>query len=128
MQPVLKLIERVGPSDANALITGEHGTGKEVAARWIQDGTGERLSSKLRQEAIVRQRMVQERLSGFDYATAPYSLHGWLMLPEPWRASQFAADEAPTSCPTCRTFATESRFCTKGSSRSWGGSPAASLA
>jgi DNA-binding NtrC family response regulator len=35
MQPVLRLIERVGPSDANVLITGEHGTGKEVAARWL---------------------------------------------------------------------------------------------
>jgi DNA-binding NtrC family response regulator len=33
MQPVLRLIARVGPSDANALITGEHGTGKEVVAR-----------------------------------------------------------------------------------------------
>ncbi|MGH7337481.1 MAG: sigma-54-dependent transcriptional regulator, partial [Myxococcota bacterium] len=33
MQPVLRLMERVGPSDANALITGEHGTGKEVVAR-----------------------------------------------------------------------------------------------
>ncbi|MGH7529846.1 MAG: sigma-54-dependent transcriptional regulator [Gemmatimonadales bacterium] len=35
MQPVLRLIERVGPSDAHALITGEHGTGKEVVARWL---------------------------------------------------------------------------------------------
>ena len=35
MQPVLRLIERVGPSDANTLITGEHGTGKEVVARWL---------------------------------------------------------------------------------------------
>jgi len=33
MQPVLDLIARVGPSDANVLITGEHGSGKEVAAR-----------------------------------------------------------------------------------------------
>jgi len=33
MQPVLDMIARVGPSDANVLITGEHGTGKEVAAR-----------------------------------------------------------------------------------------------
>src|SRR5690606_15558904 len=30
MQPVLGIMERVGPSDANVLITGEHGTGKEV--------------------------------------------------------------------------------------------------
>lgn len=33
MQPVLDLIARVGPSDANVLITGEPGTGKEVVAR-----------------------------------------------------------------------------------------------
>jgi len=33
MEPVLELIARVGPSDANILITGEHGTGKEVVAR-----------------------------------------------------------------------------------------------
>src|SRR5467141_3893581 len=35
MQPVLRLMERVGPSDANLLILGEHGTGKEVVARWL---------------------------------------------------------------------------------------------
>src|SRR5438876_9115083 len=33
MQPVRDLITRVGPSDANVLITGEHGTGKEVVAQ-----------------------------------------------------------------------------------------------
>ncbi len=33
MGPVLELIAKVGPSDANILITGEHGTGKEVVAR-----------------------------------------------------------------------------------------------
>jgi DNA-binding NtrC family response regulator len=35
MRPVLEIIERVGPSDANVLIFGEHGTGKEVVARWL---------------------------------------------------------------------------------------------
>jgi DNA-binding NtrC family response regulator len=35
MQPVLNLISRIGPSDANVLITGDHGTGKEVIARTL---------------------------------------------------------------------------------------------
>jgi DNA-binding NtrC family response regulator len=35
MQPVRRLMERVGPSDANVLVTGEHGTGKELVARWL---------------------------------------------------------------------------------------------
>ena len=35
MQPVLELMTRVGPSDANILITGEHGTGKEVIAQTL---------------------------------------------------------------------------------------------
>jgi DNA-binding NtrC family response regulator len=35
MQAVLETISRVGPSDANVLITGEHGTGKEVVARTL---------------------------------------------------------------------------------------------
>ncbi|MFN2316866.1 MAG: sigma-54-dependent transcriptional regulator [Gemmatimonadales bacterium] len=35
MRPVLEMMDRVAPSDASILITGEHGTGKEVAARWI---------------------------------------------------------------------------------------------
>jgi DNA-binding NtrC family response regulator len=35
MVPVLDAITRFAPSDANVLITGEHGTGKEVVARTI---------------------------------------------------------------------------------------------
>ncbi len=35
MKSVLSIIERVGPSEANVLITGEHGTGKEVVARLL---------------------------------------------------------------------------------------------
>src|SRR3954454_8395730 len=40
MQPVLDLISRVGPSDANVLITGEPGTGKEIVARTLHAISG----------------------------------------------------------------------------------------
>ncbi len=40
MQPVVRLMERVAKSDANVLITGEHGTGKEVVARWLHGASG----------------------------------------------------------------------------------------
>jgi DNA-binding NtrC family response regulator len=35
MQPVHRLMEKIAPAGANVLITGEHGTGKEVVARWL---------------------------------------------------------------------------------------------
>jgi DNA-binding NtrC family response regulator len=35
MQAVLRVLDKVAPSEANVLITGEHGTGKEVVARYI---------------------------------------------------------------------------------------------
>jgi DNA-binding NtrC family response regulator len=41
MRPVVETMARVGPSDANVLITGEHGTGKEVVAQTLH-----RLSSR----------------------------------------------------------------------------------
>jgi len=44
---VLDLMERVAPSDANILVTGEHGTGKEVVARWIH------AASRRRERSLV---------------------------------------------------------------------------
>ncbi len=35
MGPVLQMLKQVGPSSANVLVLGEHGTGKEVVARWL---------------------------------------------------------------------------------------------
>jgi DNA-binding NtrC family response regulator len=35
MAPILETITRIAPSDANVLVTGEHGTGKEVVARTV---------------------------------------------------------------------------------------------
>ncbi len=47
MRPVLELMERIAPSDANVLVTGEHGTGKEVVARWIH------AASRRRERSLV---------------------------------------------------------------------------
>jgi DNA-binding NtrC family response regulator len=35
MAAVMRVLERIGPSEASVLVTGEHGTGKEVVARWL---------------------------------------------------------------------------------------------
>lgn len=48
MQPVLDLVRRIAPSDANVLITGEHGTGKEVVAQTLH-----RLSQRARQTLVA---------------------------------------------------------------------------
>ena len=40
MRSAAKLMARVAPSDANALILGEHGVGKEIAARWLHAASG----------------------------------------------------------------------------------------
>ncbi len=42
MLPVLDLIERIGPSEANVLITGENGTGKGVVARALHAASARR--------------------------------------------------------------------------------------
>src|SRR6266516_1224654 len=42
MQPVLRLMERVAASDANVLVLGEHGTGKEVVARSLHAASARR--------------------------------------------------------------------------------------
>src|SRR5258706_10469122 len=42
MQPILRLMERVAASDANVLVLGEHGTGKEGVARWLHAASARR--------------------------------------------------------------------------------------
>jgi DNA-binding NtrC family response regulator len=48
MRAVLQTMTRIGPSDANVLITGEHGTGKEVVAQ-----TMHRLSSRAERTLVT---------------------------------------------------------------------------
>lgn len=39
MRSVVELMDRVGPSDANVLVSGEHGTGKEVVAHYLHEAS-----------------------------------------------------------------------------------------
>jgi DNA-binding NtrC family response regulator len=48
MRTVLETMARVGPSDANVLITGEHGTGKEVVAQTLH-----RLSARVNHALVA---------------------------------------------------------------------------
>jgi DNA-binding NtrC family response regulator len=42
MRPILCLVERIGPSDGNVLLTGERGTGKEAVARLLHESSSRR--------------------------------------------------------------------------------------
>jgi DNA-binding NtrC family response regulator len=39
MQSLLRVLEKVAPSEANVLVTGEHGTGKELVARYLHSAS-----------------------------------------------------------------------------------------
>jgi DNA-binding transcriptional MocR family regulator len=64
----------------------------ELASKWIADGTGERLGTQYRNEAIARQSIAREMLRGLSYAAYPAGFHGWLTLPEYWMPAHFAAE------------------------------------
>ena len=87
MRPVLEIIERIGPSEANVLITGENGTGKGVVARAIHAvsrasgqaaGRGQHGGPVRRR---VRERDVRSRERGFhgrqDGSGGPVRAGGW---------------------------------------------------
>jgi DNA-binding NtrC family response regulator len=48
MRPVVELVARIGPSGANVLVTGEHGTGKEVVAQTLH-----RLSPRAHRQLVA---------------------------------------------------------------------------
>jgi DNA-binding transcriptional MocR family regulator len=61
----------------------------EIAARWIRDGTAERILKRKRQEAAARQRLAAAALARFSFQSHPAAYHFWLHLPEPWRSETF---------------------------------------
>lgn len=61
----------------------------EIAARWIEDGTGEKMMQRQCNEASARMAIASEVLKGFDIFGHEHSFQIWMQLPEPWRADAF---------------------------------------
>jgi DNA-binding transcriptional MocR family regulator len=62
-----------------------------IVARWIADGTAERLAAEKRAETRRRNHRAREILAAAEAGGDPAAAHLWLTLPEPWRADDFAA-------------------------------------
>ncbi|WP_460153684.1 aminotransferase-like domain-containing protein [Pseudomonas sp. S2_B07] len=64
----------------------------EVASQWIENGVAEQLLGQQRVEISRRKSLVAGLLDGLVYKTHSHSPHFWIEVPEPWRASQIAAE------------------------------------
>jgi DNA-binding transcriptional MocR family regulator len=64
----------------------------EVATQWIENGVAEQLSAQQIVEISRRKSLVAGLLDGLVYKTHSHSPHFWIEVPEPWRASQIAAE------------------------------------
>ena len=81
----------------------------EIASRWIEDGTADRLNAFQRSEAQARQLMAQRVLETHRPQADPHGFHVWLPLPPHWRADAFrvAAERRGVKVLTGETFAVE---------------------
>ena len=64
----------------------------EIASRWIRDGTADHILASHRREVTARRERVLDILGDREVDCPEGSLHFWLHLPEPWRASDFVAE------------------------------------
>ncbi|WP_170185006.1 PLP-dependent aminotransferase family protein [Saccharothrix texasensis] len=65
-----------------------------AATEWLTDGTVDAVVERKRVVALERQRLVRDRLAGFDIGADPGSYHCWWRLPDRWRADTFVAAAA----------------------------------
>jgi DNA-binding transcriptional MocR family regulator len=63
----------------------------EIATLLIEDGHADEFVAWHRREALARHTLAREML-GLETGTATPSYHMWVPLPEPWRATEFAAE------------------------------------
>lgn len=82
---------------AGALRSGGWAAGRfalEAATQCVTDGTVDTIVTAKRADAVVRQRVVADRLAGFAVHADPGAFHCWWELPDPWRAETFVAAAA----------------------------------
>jgi DNA-binding transcriptional MocR family regulator len=63
----------------------------EVVARWIADGTAERVMEWKRSEIRARQRIAASIFADREHRAHSASPHVWLSVPEPWCVPDFVA-------------------------------------
>jgi DNA-binding transcriptional MocR family regulator len=61
----------------------------EIAAKWLYDGTADRLIGWQRKTLEARHKVVMDTLGAFDLSTHPHAMHMWMHLPEQWRSRHF---------------------------------------
>jgi len=71
----------LGPSGLNA----------DIVARWITDGTADRLVQAQRREIAARQALAAQAFRGLEMRGEAGSMHVLLTPPAPWTAAAFAA-------------------------------------
>ncbi|WP_068824750.1 aminotransferase-like domain-containing protein [Pseudomonas sp. BMS12] len=64
----------------------------ELASNWIESGVAQSLLQQQVVEIGRRKALVQALLDGLNYRTHAQCPHFWIEVPEPWRASDVAAD------------------------------------
>jgi DNA-binding transcriptional MocR family regulator len=83
--------------------------GPEIAARWIENGTAERLVQELRRDTAARFAIVESAFKGLAWRGRPDALHAFADLPARWRDDRFAAEAERRGVRVCaaREFAVD---------------------
>ena len=64
----------------------------EVATRWINDGTAQRLVEIQRERLAARQAIVREALGAYVLGSHPHALSVWLRVPDYWQADRITRE------------------------------------
>lgn len=66
----------------------------DAGTRWMADGIVTQIGLAKRRDAAARQAIARRQLAGLDLRADPHAYHGWLRLPDEWRAEPFVAAAA----------------------------------